>query len=164
MTDKWEYLITKEYKLRQHICEYFVSHLNLILDVGAYKTSLFHSGHPGIIPIDPLKTMVESYHGTVGDWVKEHGDLLYQDYAVIGLGLEIEGDEDEFYTFFNLVEGSKIAIIEFSKDHQPSVQQVSYILKHSSKSIKMEMDIQFPNVEVSGFKPHANRKLIILER
>ena len=162
--DRWEYLLTKEYRIRQHICEYFVGDLQYVLDVGVYKTTLYGAYPYGVVPIDPLKTMVDSYHGTVAEWLDEHGDLLNVDYGVIGLGLDIEGGKKEFDAFFSLRQGAKIAIIEFSKDHQPSVEQANYILEHINKPIKMEMDIKFPDVESSGFKPHANRKLIIFER
>lgn len=162
--DRWEYLVTKEYKLRHHICEYFLDHtLDFVIDVGAYKATI--ESNDWVIPIDPLKSMPDSYHGTIKEWVNEHSDLLNKEnYGVMALGLEIEGEESEWNSFLNLIESCKTAIIEFSKDHQPSVQQAQYILDNTSKEIMMEIDIAFPNVETVGFKPHANRKLIILKR
>ena len=159
--DRWEYLVTKEYKLRHYISKYFLDDVDAIIDVGAYKTRI---DWDNVIAIDPLMTMDDSYHGTVSQWVKEPFYFKIENCGVMALGLEIEGDENEWNTFIALMEECKTAIIEFSKDHQPSVQQAQYILDNTSKEIKMEIDIAFPEVETAGFKPHANRKLIILKR
>ena len=38
--DRWEYLISKEYMIRHHICEYYLSDVDTVIDVGAYKKIL----------------------------------------------------------------------------------------------------------------------------
>ena len=162
--DRWEYLVSKEYKLRHHICEYYLDHtLDFVIDIGAYKASI--KSNDWVIPIDPLKTITGSYHGTVKEWVSEHSDLLNNNnYGVMALGLEIEGDESEWNSFLTLVRGAKIVIIEHSIEHGPSILQFSEIIGTTDKKITTTMDFEFCDMQTPGFVPHTKRRLAILER
>ena len=162
--DRWEYLVSKEYKLRHHICEYYLDHgLDFVIDIGAYKSSI--QSNDWVIPIDPLKTIPDSYHGTVKQWMNENSDLLdNKTYGVMALGLEIEGDEYEWDSFISLVEKSKVAIIEHSITHLPSVTQFNKVLENTNKRITTLIDFEFCDIQTAGFVPHAKRKLAILER
>lgn len=161
--DRWEYLISKEYLLRHHIAEYFLSDVSFIIDVGAYKRTIGGAYPYNVIPIDPLKTMVDSYHGTVSAWVNEHGDLLDDNFGVMALGLEIEGEKDEWDSFFKIVEESKITIIEHSIEHQPSVDQFELIMKNTKKTLVASIDMKFCHVDTPGFIPHSTRRLVVLQ-
>lgn len=160
--DRWEYLVSKEYKLRHHICEYFLDHdLNFVIDIGAYKTTI--SSNDWVIPIDPLRSIPNSYHGSVAEWLSEHGDLLKDDnYGVMALGLEIEGDEKEWNAFYKIIDNSKIAIIEHSIEHHPSVYQFNKTMGLTSKKIITKIDFEFCDIHTSGFVPHKKRKLVVL--
>jgi hypothetical protein len=159
--DRWEYLVSKEYKLRHHICKYFLTDMDLTIDVGAYKYTIEDLN---IIPIDPLKSMGDSYHGTVYEWYKEYADMLNENFGVMALGLEIEGDKNEWNCFFDLIERSKIAIIEHSIEHEPSVIQFNKIINSTTKELVAIVEFEFRNVDTPGFVPHSKRKLVILER
>jgi hypothetical protein len=162
--DRWEYLVSKEYRLRHHICEYYLDYnLNFIIDIGAYKNTL--KSNDWIIPIDPLKSIPDSYHGSVAEWVNEHNDLLKDDnYGVMALGLEIEGDENQWNSFYSLIEGSKVAIIEHSIEHEPSVKQFNLVMETTSKKLVTLMDFEFCDMQTPGFVPHKKRRLAVLER
>lgn len=163
--DRWEYLVTKEYMLRHHICEYYLDHnLDFVLDIGAYKNTI--KSNDWIIPIDPLKTIPDSYHGTVAEWVNEHGDLLKNNnYGVMALGLEIEGEnESEWNAFSQLIEGAKTAIIEHSIEHMPSVWQFDEIMATTKKKLVTLVSFEFCNVPTPGFVNHSKRRLAVLER
>lgn len=162
--DRWEYLVTKEYLLRHHIAEYFLSDVDFTIDVGAYKRTLYGAYPYNVIAIDPLKTMVDSYHGTVAEWFTEYSDILNDNYGVMALGLEIEGEEKEWNAFISLIEGSRIAILEHSIEHEPSIAQFNQIMSTTKKELITLMDIEFCNVQTSGFVPHKKRRLVVLER
>lgn len=163
--DRWEYLVTKEYMLRHHICEYYLDHtLDFVIDIGAYKKTI--KSNDWIIPIDPLKSIADSYHGTVAQWVGEHGDILKNhNYGVMALGLEIEGEDDsEWNSLLFLIEDSKTAIIEHSIEHEPSVYQFNTIMKTTYKRLTTLIDFEFCTVPTPGFINHTKRRLAVLER
>ena len=161
--DRWEYLISKEYRLRHHIAEYFFDGVEHIIDVGAYKFTIGGAYPYNVIPIDPLQTMFESYHGTVAQWVNEYGDLLTDNFGVMALGLEIEGGDDEWCAFETLVEKSKVAIIEHSIDHEPSVNQINKILSSTNKTVTVSIQLEFSKFETPGFPHHPKRQMFVLQ-
>ena len=160
--DRWEYLISKEYKIRHHICEYYFQDVDSIIDVGAYKYSI---PWKNVIAIDPLCSIDDnSFHGTVSQWLKEPFYGMLENCGVMALGLEIEGDIDEWKSFISLIEASKIAIIEHSIEHEPSVKQFNEIMKITKKRLTSVINLEFCQVDTPCFIPHSKRKLIILER
>lgn len=165
MMNRWEYLISKEYRLRHHICEYYLDYtLEFVIDIGAYKETI--SSNDWVIPIDPLKTIKDSYHGTVAQWANEHGDLLIKEnYGVMALGLEIEGeDHKEWEAFSRIIDGAKVAIIEHSIEHAPSVQQFNMIMQTTNKRVTTLINFDFCDIDTPGFVPHTKRQLAVLER
>lgn len=163
--DRWEYLISYEYKSRHHIAEYYLNNLDFVIDVGVYKMTIGGAYPYNVIPIDPLKTMFDSYHGTVAEWLHEHGDLLQNNtnFGVLALGLEIEGGDKEFAAFKTLVDKSKILILEHSIEHEPSVNQVNEILSYTNKDIVVSMQLEFNKLETPGFPQHLKRRMIVLQ-
>lgn len=159
--DRWEYLVTKEYKLRHHICKYYFDNMDYIIDIGAYKHTIDGSN---VIAIDPLKSISNSYHDSVGQWLYEHGDLLTDNCGVMALGLEIEGEESEWDAFTTLIDRSRIAIIEHSVEHEPSIQQFGKIMSTTKKELITLMEFEFCSTESPGFRPHTRRRLVVLER
>lgn len=162
--DRWEYLVSREYKIRHHIAEYYFYDVDSIIDIGAYKFTIGGAYPYNVIPIDPLKTMFDSYHGTVSQWLNEHGDILTNNFGVMALGLEIEGGEDEWNAFKTLIGDSKIAILEHSIEHAPSVWQFEEIMKTTNKKLVTVIDFEFCSVPTPGFVNHTKRKMAILER
>lgn len=159
--DRWEYLVSKEYRLRHHICEYFLDNVDGVIDVGAYKYTL---PWDNVVAIDPLKTMEDSFHGTIREWIEQPYYFDITNCGVMALGLEIEGGEDEWNAFSNIVEYSKIAIIEHSIDHSPSVYQFNKIMLSTNKKIITTIELEFCDMQTPGFVPHKKRKLTVLER
>jgi hypothetical protein len=161
--DRWEYLISKEYMIRHHICEYYFGDVDTVIDVGAYKQSLINVKR--VVQIDPLGSMPESFHGTVKEWCNKQGEFFdISECGVMALGLEIEGDDGEWNCFSSLVEQSKVAIIEHSVTHAPSVLQFNKILDTTEKRVTTMIDFEFCDMQTEGFIPHGKRKLAILER
>lgn len=160
--DRWEYLLTRQYKIRHYICEYYLKDVIGVIDVGAYKHTI---DWDNVIAIDPLGSMEKSYHGTVAEWVKEPYFFNIEDCGVVALGLEIEGsDESEWNAFVSLAEKCKVLILEHSIDHIPSVEQVEMIMSLVNKQLITVMHFEICDVETPGFTPHNKRRLIVLER
>jgi len=157
--DKWEYLITPEYSVRHRIAEYFVDSFDLVIDIGTYKKEL--NINSKLHSIDPLKTLPNTFHGTVFEWFKTYNEeLIDTNYAVVILGCHIEGDDDEISTVINLIYNSKISVIEFPIDHQPSLNQFNTILFKSGKKIIHKIDFTFPLVGTPGFPELYNKRVL----
>lgn len=157
--NRWEYLVTKEFQLRQYVCEYYFDDAEYIIDVGAYRKTF---NRKNVIAIDPLETMEDSFHGSLKQWYDSNE--LPSDYVVVVMGLHIEGDDEELNTLIDLIKKSKRAIIEYPIDHQPSVDQFNFIIQQTNFKCGTVVDFSFPEMETLGFKPFLNRKLTILER
>lgn len=163
MMDRWEYLVSREYMIRHHICEYYFGDVATVIDVGAYKRSL--NNVRSIVQIDPLATMPHSFHGTVKEWCdKQNGAFDIAECGVMALGLEIEGEGGEWSCFLDLIEQSKVAIIEHSVEHKPSVVQFNSIIDTTSKRVTSVIEFEFCSIETHGFASHPKRKLAVLER
>jgi hypothetical protein len=149
--------------IRHHICEYYFGDVDTVIDVGAYKQSLINVKR--VVQIDPLGSMTESFHGTVKEWCNKQGEFFdISECGVMALGLEIEGDDGEWNCFSSLVKQSKVAIIEHSVTHAPSVLQFNKILDTTEKRVTTMIDFEFCDMQTEGFIPHGKRKLAILER
>lgn len=159
--DRWEYLISKEYKLRHHICEYYLNNVDAIIDIGAYKYTLPWSN---VFAIDPLASIDGSFHGTVSEWMQQPFCFSLNNCGVMALGLEITGGEEEWKAFQYLIESSKIAIIEHSVEHTPSVWQFEEIMRTTKKNLITLIDFELCHVETPGFIPHSKRRLVVLEK
>lgn len=162
--EKWEYLVSQEYKLRHHICEYFLGgDLDAIIDVGAYKNTIKTDNK--LIAIDPLKSILGAFHGSVQDWFNSDvGDLKLTNCGIMAMGLEIEGGESEWACFKAMVDSAKVVIIEHSIDHEPSVLQADAILETTDKRVTVAIHFAFCDLDLPGFVPHSKRRLIVLER
>lgn len=159
--DRWEYLITKEYCLRHHIVEYFIKDYSTVIDVGTYKKTLNFSGT--LYSIDPLKSLPNTYHGTIGEWYLEYGKIISNNnYAVVVLGLDIEGNQNELDTLITLILNSKLTVLEFASEFSNSVNQFHNIMHTAQKKIGHCIDIKFPHVDTPGFVPYNSRKIYTL--
>jgi hypothetical protein len=162
--DRWEYLVSKEYMLRHHICEYFFGDdLDAVIDVGAYKNTI--KTHNRLIAIDPLKSIPGAFHGSVQDWFEGGvGDLKLTNCGIMAMGLEIEGGESEWACFKAMVDSARVVIIEHSIEHVMSVLQANDILESTDKKVTVTINFEFCDLDLPGFVPHTKRRLIVLER
>lgn len=160
--DRWEYLVSEPYTLRHLIASYAVRSMPYVVDIGSYKIKPSVNGK--LFCIDPLKTMVDSYHGTVKQWMDQN---YYQikdfTYGVVILGLDIEGGEEEFNAILDLIKNSSVTVLDVPIDHQPSVQQCDIILARCNKKVETEADFRYPELNLPGFPSFRNRKLYILK-
>lgn len=157
--DRWEYLITPEYSIRHRVAEYFVENFDLVIDIGTYKKQL--NINSKLHSIDPLKTLPNTFHGTVFEWFKKYNqELINTDYAVVILGCHIEGDDNEISTVIDLIYNSKISVVEFSINHYPGVDQFNTILLKSRKKIVHQIDFTFPSVGTPGFPELYNKRVL----
>lgn len=160
--DRWEYLVTKDYLVRHHIAEYFVRDSDAVVEIGTYKRKL--NINKPLYSIDPLKTIEDSFHGTIYDWFNTNSNILENvDYAVVALGLDIEGSDLEMQSAINLIKNSKVSVIEFAINHQNSCQQFDIILENCGKKVSHKMEMRFPDVNTDGFPPFPNRNLFVLK-
>lgn len=157
--DRWEYLVSKEFQLRQHICRYFFDEVDYVIDVGAYRKTF---DGENVIAIDPLKTMENSFHCTLHEWY-ENNKVDLKNYAVVVMGLHIEGEEKEFDTLIKILNGCKIAMIEYPIDHYPSINQFEKILNLTKLNSIIKIEFLFPEVITPGFKPFLKRTMHILK-
>ena len=157
--DRWEYLVSKEFQLRQYICEYYLDNVDYVFDIGAYRKTF---NRKGVIAIDPLKTMDDSFHGTLKEWCLQNS--IPSNFSVIVMGLHFEGDEDEIQYLIDLIKQAEVVVIEYPIEHQPSVNQFMHIVKECSLKPNTTVDLTFPEVQTPGFAPYVKRKLVVLER
>lgn len=157
--NRWEYLVSKEFQLRQYICEYYLDDIDYVFDIGAYRKTF---NREGIIAIDPLETMPDSFHGTLNEWCLKNN--IPNNFAVIVMGLHIEGDDTEMQALIDLIKKAKVVIIEYPIYHQPSVDQFDRILNECNLKANTIVDLTLPDPKTEGFTPYLNRKLIVLER
>jgi hypothetical protein len=157
--NRWEYLVSKEFQLRQYICEYYLDDVDYVFDIGAYKKTF---SREGVIALDPLKTMPDSFHGTLSEWCL--GNDIPNNFAVVVMGLHIEGDDVEMQTLINLIKKANVVLIEYPINHKPSVDQFDRILEECNLKSNTIVDLTFPDPQTEGYVPYLNRRLTVLER
>ena len=160
--NRWEYLTTKEFSIRHHITEYFIKDCDAVIDVGAYKKKLNTNGV--LYTIDPLKTLEDSFHDSLYNWNIEYSEIFkYNNYAVVALGLDIEGDSNEIDTLIKLIQNSNVTIIEYATEYRNSINQYNYILKSLiNKKESTTIHISLPKIITDGFKPFYKRVIHVL--
>lgn len=160
--NRWEYLITEEFCIRHHIAEYFLQKCGVAIDVGSYKKKLNFTGQ--LFCIDPLKTISDGFHGSLYEWYKIYQSTITgTKYGVVCLGLDLEGSIKEFNTLCELISYSHISILEYPTEYSESVYQIKALKDIvTNKVVSHEFDIKYPQVKTEGFKPFAQRKMIIL--
>lgn len=159
--NRWEYLTTKEFSIRHHIAEYFIKDCDMAIDVGSYKKTLNFSGN--LYSIDPLKTIDDSFHGTISEWYAINYNNLTNNYGVVCLGLDINGSQKEFEILYELIKKSKVTVIEFAIEYIESINQFKAIQETvSNKKISHKFDVEYPMIKTEGFKPFTKRRLIVL--
>jgi hypothetical protein len=160
--DRWEYLINEPYTLRHHMAAYAMKNMPYVVDVGTYKVKCQVDGK--LFCIDPLKTIDDSYHGTVKEWMIENYEQINNyNYGVIILGLQVDGDDGEFEAAINLIKNSKVTVLDVPTEHKPSVQQYNDIIAKCNKKIQVEANFIYPQLNTPGFSPFVNRNFYILK-
>lgn len=160
--DRWEYLYTKSYSIRHHVAEYYLDDIDVVIDIGTYRKKI--KTNKKLYCIDPLKTLEDTFHGSISDWYSAHlSELHDKKIATVILGLHIEGEEKEFDCVVNLIKKSSVVVIEFSKQHTPSQHQFDTILSRTGLVVENEINFKMPVVETPGHPPFQDRTLYTLK-
>jgi hypothetical protein len=164
---RWEYLISKEFKIRHHIAEYYINNSEYIIDIGTYRHKI--ATNKKVIYIDPLQTVSDSFCGTLSEWKKSfYKEVKDKEYSVVALGLHLEGDSSQIKDMIEICDGASVIVLEIASDFKPSLEQYNLIrsklIKNNRKKIICEMNITLSDIlNVDGFKPFVNRKICVFK-
>jgi hypothetical protein len=92
----------------------------------------------------------------------------HPDYGVLLMGLQLDDmkpkDWDKLY---KLIKGSKVTIVEFPVEWQPSQAQFKMIKERTNKQVKMQLVLDLSNNDYgdlsNSWPPRTTRAIFILE-
>jgi Methyltransferase domain len=138
---RWKYLESNAFQTRSMIAAHFVHDCPVIIEIGGAKSSIdkfLGRGRGRVIVIDPL--IRESWHlaGSADERDVWHVRARFQDvrlnvhhpgeYGLVLLGLDLQDMSPANYRdLFDLVNESRVTVIEFSPSYQEGVAQFDRI-------------------------------------
>ena len=158
---RWEYLLSEEYEIRKVIAWHYLKNCDVCIDIGAYGKPIPYIKN--IHSIDPLATMSDSFHGTIGQWIEEFLPKLSGTVGVALLGFDIEGD-GEYEKLLNFLKNVDVIVLECALEFEPSVQKTNDLLKNINHKVESVINIELPPIQEEGYPPFSKRKMYILKR
>jgi len=158
---RWEYLLSKEYEIRKVIAWHYLKECDVCIDIGAYGKPIPYLIN--IHSIDPLLTMEDSFHGTVGEWIDQIFPTVSGTVGVALLGFDIEG-EGEYEKLLQLLKNVEVIVLECALEFEPSVQKTNDLLNNINHKVETVINIELPPIQEEGYPTYSKRKMYILKR
>jgi hypothetical protein len=167
---EWKYLYSEPFKTRYVLAADFLKNCDEIIEIGGYKTPISDFvENKKIIVIDPIIEFKQEKDVT-------HLPILFQkwdrkvctdNYGVLILGLDLLGmKEVDWQNLYDLIDKSKVTVLEFSIDYLESKEQFEKILKNVNKHIKMTLTLDLSENTydlTNSWPPRTDRKICVLE-
>ncbi len=159
---EWPYLTSEALKTRYAITSYLLRDCDMIIEIGGYKTPISDFvTDKDVIVIDPkierkITEKVVHLPIKIQDW---NGSIRSSNYAVVILGMDLHLDDSGWKRVFELINGSKRTVIEFSASYKPAHQQFKFICDNitKNKSVGVKLDLtENDTSKYLEFYPHRN--------
>lgn len=156
--DRWEYLASHPYQVRQRVAEHFLNGLANVVEVGPYRHTLNLPDTTNYWCIDPLGT-VGGWVGTVSGWWDEHG--FQSGFGLCCLGLALEGDRTEWNALMEMSQKAEMVVVEWAADFQqpfgdPMTLTVGrHTLFHATMTL--------PDTKTPGFPVYPRRHMVVAQ-
>ncbi len=174
----WKYLETEAFASRNVLAAHFVRGCASVIEIGGGRSSIvpFLTGkHESVIVIDPFGRDEEFQ---IGECRFARLRARFQDvewsiaqpasYAMVMLGLELQGMSDEDYRrLYGLVAAANVTVIEFPTSWEPSRRQFDLIQANTLTQVRFhaKLDLAENNFgELSNsWPPRTDREIYVLE-
>jgi hypothetical protein len=177
----WNYLESEAFATRYVIAAHFVESCRSVIEIGGSKTpiDLFLTGqHDSVIVVDPfvregVRAVLNHQPCAVSHVRARFQDVDWHvpdgaDYGMVMMGLEIQGLEPEHYeTLFQLINRSKITVVEFPPSWDPSLRQFEMIQANTNTKVTVQMKLDFEGNDfgdlTNSWPPRCERTIYVLE-
>jgi hypothetical protein len=168
MSTEWKYLESPAFFARQMIAAGNLRDMDLIIELGAYKTSLRPFADCPVVCIDERLKNSTHFQDIGENFPASRLNVPEsKDVGVVMLGMDMRLDAAGKQALYDLLNKAKRVVIEFPPAHKPSVTQLQDVLSNTNKKVTQEIGLDLTNNDfgdLSGSAPvMANRRVYILE-
>ena len=177
----WKYLASKAFATRYVIAAHFVAPCRSVIEIGGSNTSIdrFLTGHhDSVVVLDQMiressRTELNGKPCTLAHVRARFQDVDWNvppgtDYAMVMMGLELHGFESHHYEkLFQLVNGARVTVIEFSPSFEPVRKQFELIRSSTNTKVTFQMQFNLENNDfgdlTNSWPPRCDRMFYVLE-
>lgn len=165
----WKYLSSEAFQTRHVIAAHHLKDCEEVIEIGSYKTpiSMFLPSTVRVIAIDPK---LEPFD----DGRVKHIQAVFQDVEVkprtADYGIALMGIElglSDWKPLYELINGAKTTVIEFSVEHVHSVAQFEAVRKNTRTRIDLTVGLDLAGNDFGDLTgsstPHCKRRIYILK-
>lgn len=169
---EWKYLYSDIFRLRHIVAAQYLKKLGTVIEIGGYVDPItnYLGRKQNIVVLD--ERLPQSIYTRRIKHIQQNFPFDFeirtpQNYGILMLGMHLEMSDEGWQKLFNLINGSKVTVIEVPTEFIPSNNQLLNITTSTNKKVSAQVELDFSGNDFGDLTdsapPFVKRKIYIFK-